>query len=222
MGTTGPGTTTTSQEKPWLITLSYTVGVDKTLKTDLVGEYSSVVRPLLIQAAKAEAGGSGLVLISDKPEYDLYYNRISSTMQFIAYINNTIERHVTVSDRTNTGITLTGLWSASQFDYYEYQGPAVRIRTILEEFVAIDTTYNGAIMRMIDGMWDQGATTCSLGDKWRVLSREPKGQTINRGIPDGGNTNYIASWAIETTCQYGNFRSSNTTTAGAVNSGVAT
>lgn len=222
MGTTGPGTTPTSQEKPWLITLSYTVGVDKTLKTDLVAEYNSVIRPLLLQAAKAEASGNAITLISDKPEYDLYYNRISVSMQFIAYINNTIERHVTVSDRTNTGITLTGLWSASQYDYYEYQGPAVRIRTILEEFVAIDITYNGAIMKMIDGMWDQGATTCSLGDKWRVISREPKGQSINRGIADGGSTNYVASWAIETVCQYGNFRSSNTATAGQVNSGVST
>jgi hypothetical protein len=218
----GPGTTTSTQEKPWIINLSYSVGVDKTITKDLVTEYKNVVRPLLIQAAKTEASGASLTLIEDKPEYDPYYNRISVSMQFIAYINNNIERHVTVSDRTNTGIVLHGLWTPNVFDYYEHQGPAIRLRTILEEFVALDVTYNGAAMKMIDSLWDGGATSCNLGDKWRVISREPKGTSINRGISDGGTTNYVASWAIETVCQYGNFRTSSVATAGTVNGGVAT
>jgi hypothetical protein len=77
-------------------------------------------------------------------------------------------------------------------------------------------------MKMIDSLWDGGATSCNLGDKWRVISREPKGTSINRGISDGGTTNYVASWAIETVCQYGNFRTSSVATAGTVNGGVAT
>jgi len=221
-GSTGPGTTTSQgNEKPWIINLSYTVGVDKTITKDLVNEYKNVVRPLLLQAAQQEAAGAGLNLIEDKPEYDPYYNRINVSMQFIAYINKTIERHVTISDRTNTGLVIHGLWSSGVFDSYEHQGQALRLRTIFEEFVAIDT-YNGAVMAMIESLFDGAATQSSLGSNWRVISREPKGTSINRGIPDGGQTNYIASWAIETICQYGNFRTANTTTAGTVGTGVAT
>lgn len=222
VSTTTNSSSTTSNERPWIVNLSYTVAVDKTVTKDLVTEYKTVVRPLLIQAAKNEASGASLILLEDKPEYDPYYNRINCTMQFIAYNNNQIERHVTISDRTNTGLVLHGLWTSNPFDYYEHQGQAVRIRTILEENVAVDTSWNGVVMQMIESLWDGGATTCSLGDNWRVISREPKGTDINRGISDGGSTIYIASWAIETTCQYGNFRSPNTTTAGTVNGGVAT
>lgn len=225
MGGTGP--TLTSQqgvEKPWIINVSYSVSVDKTVTTDLVTEYKNVIRPMLLAAAKSSASGAGLTLIEDKPEYDAYYNRISVTMQFIAYLNSIIERHVTISDRTDFGVVLNGLWSSGAFDKYKWQGPGVKIRTILEEFVAIDT-YNGAVMAMINSL--AGAPTdtvpeTSLGTNWTLKTREPKGTSINRGLTDGGDVKYIASWAIETILEYGNFRTSNSATAGTVNGGVAT
>jgi len=225
MGGTGPTLTNqNANEKPWLIHVSYTVAVDKTITTDLAGKYKSTIRPLLISAAQSYAVGASLTLIEDKPEYDAYYNRISSTMQFIAYINNIVERHVTISDRTNFGAALTGLWSKGAFDKYKYQGQGVKIRTVLEEFVAIDT-YNGAVMAMINslaGTPPDSSPTSSLGDNWAVISREPRGTSINRGISDGGTTNYIASWAIETVLEYGVFRTANIATAGTVNANVAT
>jgi hypothetical protein len=224
VGNPGGTTTQSAFERPYLINVAYSVSVDKTITKDEITEYKSIIRTVMMTAAQTYAGGAGLTMVEDKPEYDPYYNRINSTMQFIAYINNIIERHVTVADRTNPGTAITGLWSASPYDYYDYVGPGLKIRTVLEEFVAIDT-YNGAVMAMIESLAGTPPTsspTTSLGTNWRVLSREPKGTSIKRGISDGGQTNYVASWAIETILQFGNFRSANQNTAGTVNGGVAT
>jgi hypothetical protein len=226
VGIPGTGGTTTSQgnEKPWIINLQYSVGVDKTITTTLANEYKTVIRPLLISAAQGFANGASVVLLEDKPEYDPYYNRINASMQFIAYINNIIERHVTISDRSNFGAVINGLWSSGPYDYYKWEGPAVKIRTILEEFVAIDTN-NGAVMAMINslaGNPPDSIPQTTLGANWVLISREPKGTSLNRGLSDGGATNYIASWAIETVLQYGNFRNANTSTAGTVQGGVST
>jgi hypothetical protein len=217
-------TTQTVPEKPWIINVSYSVGVDKTITTALVNEYQSVIRPLLISAAQGYASGSSITLIEDKPEYDGYYNRINVSMQFIAYVNNLIEQHVTVGDRTNFGGIATGLWSAGPYDYYQYQGPAFKIRTILEELVAIDTTWSGVAMTMINSLAGPptGIPQSSLGSNWMVLSREPKGQIIYRGLSYGGSTVIVASYAIETICQYGNFRTANGGGAGQVGGNTAT
>lgn len=222
----GPGSTTTSSsfERPYLINVAYSVSVDKTITKDEITEYKSIIRTVMMNAAQTYAGGAGLTMVEDKPEYDPYYNRINSAMQFIAYINTLVERHVTISDRTNPGTSITGLWSASPFDYYDFIGQGLKIRTVLEEFVAIDT-YNGAVMAMMESLAGTPPTSSpatSLGTNWRLLSREPKGTSIKRGISDGGQTSYIASWAIETILQFGNFRTANQNTAGTVNGGVAT
>jgi hypothetical protein len=224
MGSTGgPGQTTTGgagTEKPWIINIRYTTAIDATLTTTLVSEYATVIRPFLIQEAVNRSQGTNITLIEDKPSYDPYLNRINATMQFIVYNNNLIEQHVTISDKTNFGQVLTGLWSANPYDYYKFQGPAIRLRRVLEEFVAIDT-YNGAVMRMIESKATpfSGDPTSSLGQNWTVVSREPRGTSIQRTIPGSPASPWIASWQIETVLQYGNYRTAGRQNAGQVNGG---
>lgn len=220
-----PGSTqvSSSNERPWVINLHYTTAIDQTVTRALENEYANVIRPFLIAEVASRSQGTNIVLVEDKPSYDPYLNRINVTMQFIVYNNNMIEQHVTISDRTNFGQVLTGLWSANPYDYYKFQGPAVKLRTVLEEFIALDTTYSGAVMKRIDAIAGaaQGDPTNSLGQNWTVLSREPKGTSIQRGLP-GDASVWVASWQIETILQFGNYRTPSNAQAGQVQGGVAT
>jgi hypothetical protein len=221
----GPGQTQTTGafEKPWMITIQYSTAIDQTLinQLGLQDEYASVIRPFLIQEAQIRSsGGVNVTLISDKPTYDPYLSRISTMMQFMVYNNNLIEQHVTISDKTNYGQVLTGLWSTNPYDYYKFQGPAVKLRTVVEEFVAIDVD-SGAVMAKIKKLAGppSGEPTSSLGSNWSVLSREPKATSIQRTIPGSPASPWIASWQVETILQYGNFRSPGGVRAGRVNGG---
>jgi hypothetical protein len=211
-------------ERPWVINLQYTTAIDSTITTTLVDFYQNTIRLFLIQEAQNRSQGSNVTLVEEKPSYDPYLNRINTTMQFICYNNTLIEQHVTISDKSVFGQVLTGLWSDNPYDYYKYQGPAVRLRTIMEEFVAVDVTYQGAVMTMIEKL--SGGPLVdpnnTLGDKWTVISREPRGTSIKRTIPNSPASPYIASWQVETVLQYGNYRTPSTATAGQVRTGVAT
>jgi hypothetical protein len=225
MGVTPPPGLTVTQERPRLVTLSYTVGIDANVITGLAGmqaKYVGTIRPfLLLQASQAAAGGT-VVLIDEAPDYgDMYRNLFSVTMTFQAYISDILSKRITISDRTNEGKSLRFVWTGNPYDYYEYQSGIVRLKTITEEFEEVVNT--GDSNAYIEGKVIAGPSPLGIpnADKWTVLEREPRGGSVKRGLVGGAQV-YIGQCIIVTVMQFRNKYGSSIANAGGISGGVAT
>lgn len=215
---TGGGLSGTVQ-RPTVLTIAYTCGIDSTVTTDIKNKWQSTIRPLLIQQAGAYGGG-GVILIEEAPDFgDLYENRFSARMTFHVYSATILSQRITVKDVTSYGKILKAIWTGNPYDYYEYPGPAVRLKTITEEReeVTSDSDANAYVEKLVRS--SAIATGLANADKWLVVSRGPGAPVMKRGL-DGAAQVYVATCTIETVLQYRNKKSPSVANAGGLHGGA--
>lgn len=205
-----PGSTTTGSRvaRPSVLTVQYSCTLDKNVNQDPQQLYLVFVRPLILKEATQYSGGP-LILVAEAPDFgDVYSNRLSATITFHTYTSPILSQTVTVQDSTNYGKILRPVWDGDPFSFYEYQGAAIRTKTILEEREEISSNPN--VMQVVDRL--TGAV--KLDDaNWMLVSRTPKGDVKKRGLP-GLLQPYVATLAIETVFQFRKKRRGGTASSG--------
>lgn len=213
-----PGDGAGTAGRATVLTLSYTVSVDYTRTTNLTSKWVNTIRPFLIAEARSVAQG-GVILIEERPNFgDLYRNVFSATMVFHAYASTILSQRIEVSDSTSYGKRLAGVWSGDPFDYYEYPGPAVRLKTINEkrEEVTTETDAGKFVQRLV--ILRPVPMGTGEDSKWVVVSRRPLAAVLKKGLP-GATTANVAEVQIETVLQYRNKKSPSIANAGGITGG---
>lgn len=216
------GPSSGSVVRPITITINYECAINKERTTDLKGRWTGTIRPFLISTASSLVGKGFLVVVTDRPVFDVYNNRISAFMQILSYSATLIKQRIKVADSTNYGKALVGVWTSDPFDYYEYPGSAVRLRTYTEEREEITTvsTAAGIVDPLVAGV---GSTLSGLKDSqnWTIINRTPAAVVIRQGLGGASNVN-IADITVETVAQYRKLKKPSVANAGGVTGGVGT
>ena len=225
------GNSTTSGDsssiaRPVVFTVSYTCGIDSTRTKNLLGKWTNVIRGRLISMATGAYKIGLVVVVEEKPAFDDYANRISATMKFIAFTSSTITRQeIRVKDSTTPGWVFVGVYTKDPYDYYEFPGPAVRIRTISESrsFLTTEPDANKVVDGLVLKSLNATVGNITGGDHWRVINQTPGGVSLRKGLSgDGGTVVYEATVEIETTAQYRNARKPSTANAGGITGSTVT
>ncbi len=223
----GPGSTvvgappgnpgvTQIQERPYIIRITYTCGIDQTVTKDLKGKWTSTIRPFLISQAQTVAG-RGVVLVDEKPDLgQTYPNRIQVTMEFFAYLSGQIiEQRVKVEDTSEYGKKFAGVWSGDPTEFYKWQGFVDRFRTISEITKRlVNSADPNAVVDPLVYPLSNGQGGAEL------IRRSPAAVVLTQGL-DGAETVQIAEVTIETIFKIGKFRGANVANAGGLNQGGA-
>lgn len=211
--------TTVGQVRPTVLTLDYSCSLSKEITTDIKGKWTGTIRPFLIQQAANYSGG-GVILMEEAPNFgDVYENRFSARMTFHTYPSTILMQRITVKDATNYGKILRGVWDGDPFSFYEYQGKAVRIKTITqerEEVTALSDA-NAYVERLVR----EAAAAVGLANpaNWVVLSHTPGAPVLRRGL-DGGQQVYVAVCTIETVLQFRRRKAPSIANAGGIHGGA--
>ena len=208
-----PGTTTV-QERPYIIRVTYTCAIDQNVTKDLSGKWTSTIRPFLINQAQAVAG-RGVTLVDEKPDLGQSYpNRISVTMEFFAYLPGVIiEQRVKVEDTSDYGKKFAGVWSGDPTEFYKWQGFWERQRKI-SEFTK--KTVNSADPNPVVDALVYPLSGGGAGGE--VIYRSPAAVVLVQGL-DGGAITNIAEINIETVIKLGKFRGASVANAGGLQQG---
>lgn len=223
----GPGSTvvgsppgspgvTQIQERPYIIRVTYTCGIDATVTKDLKGKWTSTIRPFLIQQAQTVAG-RGVVLVDEKPDLGQSYpNRIQVTMEFFAYLSGQIiEQRIKVEDTSDYGKKFAGVWSGDPTEFYKWQAFWERQRKISEFTKKLVTSAdpNPVVDQLVYPISGGGAGG-------EIIYRSPAAVVLVQGL-DGGETVNIAEITVETIIKLGKFRGANVANAGGIQQGGA-
>lgn len=202
--------------RPREILLTYSCSVDETIVSGdaIKTRYKSDLRSFLISQGVDAFGTGAVVLVSEKPGWDKYTSRLTVEMRFLAYLENITKMRVTVNDDTDYARVLVGVYSRDAFDYYDYPGSAVRLRTVEEEYEQRVSVSNAA--SIVDGLV-KGPGSIVTGypsSQWVLRRRFPKAHVDKVGIPGGAGQEYIATVTVVTVLQRRN-RITTTKTASA-------
>lgn len=208
-----------STNRPTVINVTYSCSVDKTVTTDLSALWLSAVRGAILFALFDVNDGSSPILVEEKPSFDFYENKIAATMKFLVYSTNIFEQRIQVSDSTQYGRVLVPLLSSKLAEFYDYPGPVIRTRKIVEERKQIVPTAN-ADVTVSSLVKFPKASVSGFGDikeiqNWIVVSRVPTSVNLVQGISTGAQKT-IAEITIETILQYRIKRAPSTNSAGGV------
>lgn len=210
-----PGTTQI-QERPYIIRVTYTCGIDATVTKDLKGKWTSTIRPFLIQQAQTVAG-RGVVLVDEKPDLGQSYpNRIQVSMEFFAYLSGQIiEQRIKVEDTSDYGKKFAGVWSGDPTEFYKWQGFWERQRKISEftKKTVSSADPNPVVDQLVYPLSGGGAGG-------EIIYRSPAAVVLVQGL-DGAETVNIAEINIETIIKLGKFRGANVANAGGLQQGGA-
>ena len=206
--------------RPVMITVTYEAGINFATKSNqqLQLKWNSTIRPWIINRASAFKVASLLVAISEKPAYEIYENHIQASMTFIAYYTRITRQLITYGESQADGFSFAATTSKDPFEYYEFPGPAIRQLTITEdreEIVDPGTTSLAYEQRLSAEGGAPGSFETTLGDKWRRISRDPKGSVVTKGL-NGATSQRIGTAMITTTFQYRNLKAPSVANAGGV------
>ena len=202
--------------RPIEVRLSYVCSVNKDVVTpaNLGSQYQATLRAFLVQQAALAIGGrKTMVLVSENPGYEKYSNLMHVEMRFLAYTSSIARMRITVSDDTDYSRQLVGAYSKNVFDYYDFPGSAVRVRTVREEYV--ERVGTGNVRSVVDALVaGPGSAVSGYGsDQWVLKRRTPEAYVEKQGVPGvGGETIYLATVVVVTMLQFRN-RITGTTTA---------
>lgn len=215
------GGTNVAPQRPTILTVTYTASIDQDQTTNIPAKWTSTIKPFLISEARSVAG-TGVILVEERPNFgDLYLNQFSATMVFHSYTSTILSQRIEVSDSTSYGKRLAGVWSGDPFDYYEFPGPAVRLKTIVEkrEEVTAETDASKYVNKLI--ILRPVPMGTGEDSKWVVMSRRPLAAILKKGLV-GATTANVADVTIETVMQYRNKKAPSIANAGGVTGGTTT
>lgn len=205
-------------ERPYILRVTYTCGIDSDVTKDLKAKWTSTIRPFLIEQAKT-AAGRGVVLVDEKPDLgQTYENRISVNMEFMAYIpGGIVEQRIKVEDTTEYGKKFTGIWTGNPEEFYKWQGFIGRERKVSEftkKLVAQDDP-NPIVDQLVYPL-----SAVAGGPGFEMIYRSPAAVVLKQGL-DGADVVNIAEITIETIFKRGKFRGGSVANAGGLNQGGA-
>lgn len=200
--------------RPIRLNVSYSASIDYTRTTDLKTKWTGTIRPFIITQVQTYAG-TAVILLEDKPNFgDLYKNRFSATMTFMAIQTDIMSRKVTAQDSNTVGKVFHAVWDGDPYSYYKYQGPRVRLRTITEEIEK--RTSESDPNKIIDAeVRESGKAQGLAGGDWEMVSRVPKAVSLKTGL-DGATIVNVATMTIETTFQLIHEKKASTANAGGI------
>ena len=205
--------------RPIVITATYDAAINFDGTTDLRALWLSTVRPWIINRIRAHSPGTVIVIIDEQPAYEIYENHIGGSMQCVGYTTTMLRQRITYEDMTMHGRILEPVTGSDPFSYYDFQGPAVRQMIVTEEREQLVSTTNARSYVM--GLYaSPGSTFGALGDRWVLVSRNPKTDIRVQGL-SGANKENVATTTIVTIFQFRNRKRPSTANAGGV-TGIAT
>ncbi len=221
--TTGGAGAVSVVERPTVLRITYSCGVDKEKTKNLSALWENKIRPFLFSEARSLAK-TGVVCVRENPGINAYANRIDAEMEFISYRSTVLEQKITVRDHTQFGRRLRPLTTANPYDYYEYPGPAIRQRVVVIELKQIvgsdgpEDVLNGYVNELataVTGIADKHA-----GDSgWVPISNDPAIAVLKQGLV-GGEKVSIAEVRIERVAQRRNRKGPSVANAGGVTGNV--
>lgn len=223
LGIGGPGGTVAGAgiKRPIVYTATYDAAINFA-EIDLQGVFDNTIRPWIQQRVKAYSFGQTLVEITDGPGYEEYENRIRATLRFLSYSATILSQRIGYKITTVDGKVFKPTTSNDVFEYYEYQGPAVRELTVTEtreQIVAQGTT---ARQHTLDRMGEVGGAAAVLGPNWVKVSRTP-GPFEVRTKGFSNNTKVtIAYGTIETVFRFRKKKPPSVANAGGVTGSTVT
>ena len=226
----GSPTTTTNNptgqgvKRPVILTVTYEADINFETDPELTSKWEEVIRPLIINYAEAYNGnlaGGALVLSREVPAFEVYENHVRAQIVFIAYSGSIVRLKISTRRMTQDGIVSYPITDKNPFSRYEFQGPASRNITIVEErdeIVSAGTTSLSYVNARPDIL---GGVSALLGNKYRRASGEPQAHVFAQGIA-GGATVFIA-YSIQTTVfEYRDLKSPSIANAGGVTGSTLT
>lgn len=215
----GPGpsqtqtTPTGTVKRPVFVHVDYATSINFA-NVNLNAKWLGVIRPRILLATQTTEGAAGLILIDEKVHFDDYENRIIATLDLIAYSSGILSQRITHDDVTAYGRVLLGVTEANPFTFYDFQGPAVRQRTVIEE--REEVTDSADVKSYVDKLFAVLGSTTNFGSDWVLMTRRPLAAVLRKGLSDVTATKFIAEAKIETTLQYRVKKSPSKADAGGV------
>lgn len=211
----GGNTFQSDVKRPVLVRIDYTANINFQTTQDLQTKWIANIKPFLINRAKSSEGSFGAILIDEQVAFDKYENRITAKLELIDfnYDNTLLSSKITHRDTTVFGMVLFPTSSSDPFEFYEFQGPVVRQRIVTEEYEKLSPTQN--VRNVVDDLIANPGSTTNFGEKWILVSREPTGVVLRKGLNDTP-VRYIAEIKIETVLQFRNRKAPSKANAGGV------
>lgn len=201
----GQGVASGAPDPLLTITAEYSSAVDKTVTTDLLDVFESIVRPVIFEQMELVAGG-GVAIISVEPRLDFYNNTIGvSVVGETKARSNVLDREVETVDEVDFGKIIRDVWpdevpkdeekiSPAPTQGYVYQTRRIITRTI----TTLTTTLAGAAggqeirnQRTVAQAGTGQPATRELGGatfKSVLMFRTVRSKRSTRGIREFGNT----------------------------------
>ncbi len=95
------------------VVVSYAAAVTKSQSQDLVGIYTTVVKPFLLEQVRRQCPGAQ-ALVASRPKLDLGENGIAVDLEVLVIGGSIISSRITTTDRVDTGETLIPEWDGSE------------------------------------------------------------------------------------------------------------
>lgn len=228
----GPGSTVTDTpggggivagvvaRRPILITVTYDANINFGSANALLRPiWISKIRPWMIRYAKNYSPGGSVIIADEQPMSEIYENHVRAQMQFVAYSRGIIRAKISYQDTTETGVSLHPTTSSNPWEYYEFQGPAVRHRIAIEEYE--ERVGAGDANAYVDSRkgnpGDKPQNAAGFGDNWVLISREPQCDIRATGLDDRV---WIANVRIQTVFRYRNKKKPSKANAGGITGGA--
>lgn len=206
--------------------LTYSCSVDSTLTVDLLSLWTGTIRPYLLQTANFVSDAGPVVIISEKFLPDLPGNQVGASMTFLAFPKDgtIIRQSIQAQDDLDTGVVDIGVYSKDPFEYYEFPGSAVRLRTVTEERDVMTTETDPN--KIVAGLYAApGSTVTGLeqSDKWVLKKRTPRAVSLRKGMDASGkvlgttsSSVNVATIVVDSVLQYRNKLKPSTANAGGI------
>lgn len=178
-----------SVERVININLGYQAWVDAEKTTNLTGKYKSL-RSWLIAQAGRYSQASGLALMAETVTYNPDENSFTVSMQLQATGGSKyLQYRVTVSDTWQSGKVLVPIWDGEPLERYVYQGPAVALRTFMQDIIvkgklsqpAAKGEMKSGLAALSDGFKVSGETAIE-GGNWILMDERMEAQNLRRGL----------------------------------------
>jgi len=133
-------------KQPVKVAVFFRCGVVKSVETNLKSLYENTIRPFMISHGQDISNGGTVVLTRDNPGIDAMTNRIDATIEFSLYGDATFHNsRVEFNEDESFGKKFIAKWAEGNnpYAYNEYQGPAVKIRTVRKSVVVQGAPFGG-------------------------------------------------------------------------------
>jgi len=206
-----------------MLDVRYDCWIDKTLSTDLRGEWENIRGWVVEQVNALLAGGAVAITLEDFDE-NVDDNKFTVNLVCLGLSGGgMITNAVSIATQIDFGRVRVGIWDSEPISKYEYQGHATVMRSISQRFrVGSFLTEKQAAKHLLPPGTQGRPHLAPLGGtgSWSEESRVIRTSPLKIGVSDFGDPFFITDVEIDATYEYVKLKRSGAHSASSTGTGA--